>query len=182
MHKKTCIYKNSCYYLTENRKGFDMKLKEDLKGFAPNGIGKKIGTVFFNPCFHSVVLYRLSNLFYKMHLSVLSKFLWYLNRMLFHVDIDYRADLAGGFVLIHGLGTVIGKDVCSKGKLFIYQGVCLGGNGNKKRLDDFGQTWTQPLLENNVKIFTGAYIFGPVIVHENAIVKAGSIITQDIEI
>lgn len=39
--------------------------------------------------------------------------------MLFHVDIDYRADLAGGFVLVHGLGTVIGKTVIYTGAIVV---------------------------------------------------------------
>lgn len=141
---------------------------------------KKISTILFNPCFHSVVLYRFSNLLYRIHLAALAKIVWYLNRMFYHVDIDYRADLAGGFVLMHGIGTVIGKEVISKGKLVVYQGVCLGGNGNKQRADETGKPWTQPRIENNVKIYTGAYIFGPAIIHENIIIKAGSIITHDI--
>jgi len=157
-----------------------MRILEDYKEFASGGVKGKIATILFNSCFHSVALYRLSNFCYKLHLTVFSKIIWYVNRMLYHVDIDYRADLAGGFVLIHGLGTVIGKDVRSMGKLVVYQGVCLGGNGNKQRIDDLGNIWTQPLLEENVKIFTGAYVFGPVIIHKNINIKAGSIITHDV--
>jgi len=56
------------------------------------------------------------------------------------VDIDYRADLAGGFMLIHGLGTVIGKNVISRGKLKVYQHVTLGGgNGKVGRLVEDGK-------------------------------------------
>lgn len=95
-----------------------MRLYKDYKAFVgAGGLEKKLATIFLNPNFHSVCLFRLANLFYRMHLSIISKILWYINRMLFHVDIDYRADLAGGFVLVHGLGTVIGKTVISKGPL-----------------------------------------------------------------
>lgn len=89
-----------------------MKLIKDLREFVGDGgMGKIVGTVLINPCFHSVVLYRLSSFFYKIKCSVLAKFVWYINRVVFSVDIDYRANLAGGFVLVHGLGTVIGTGV-----------------------------------------------------------------------
>lgn len=158
-----------------------MRLVDDYKAFcSKGGVGKKIATLFFNPCFHSVCLFRLSNLFYRLHLSVLSKIIWYINRLLFHVDIDYRADLAGGFVLVHGLGTVIGKDVISEGRLTVYQGVTLGGNSGFTRDLEDGRILTQPLLKKNVRIYTNASVFGPVIVSEDKIIKAYSVVTHDL--
>lgn len=159
--------------------GDRMRIIKDFRAFTEDGGGaKKIATLLINPCFHSVCLYRLSNLFYHMHLSILSKIIWYLNRMLFHVDIDYRANLAGGFVFVHGLGTVIGKDVTSLGKLRVYQGVTLGGNqGKSAMIPQYDIIISQPLFEEDVIIFTGASIFGPVLIHKNEIVKAGTMIT-----
>lgn len=158
-----------------------MRLIEDYREFTRDGrLSRKISTIFFNPCFHSVCLYRLSNLSYRFHLSIFSKIIWYINRLLFHVDIDYRADLAGGFFLVHGLGTVIGKSVCSKGPLKVYQGVTIGGNNNKVRVDENGKEWGQPLLGRNCVIYTGASIFGPVLIDDNVVIKAGEIVTHDI--
>ena len=110
----------------------------------------------------------------------MGKIIWYINRLLFHVDIDYKADLAGGFVLIHGLGTVIGGSVRSEGRMIIYQGVTIGGNNGKTRNLENGKTLYQPLLKDNVTIYTNACVFGPVIINENTIIKAGSMITHDI--
>lgn len=106
-----------------------MKIIDDLKEFSNHNKKKMIMTVLINPCFHSVLLYRISNFFYKIHMSVLSKIIWYINRLLYHVDIDFRAELAGGFVLVHGLGVVIGAGVVSEGPLKVYQG---GNIGRKK--------------------------------------------------
>ena len=107
-------------------KGKNMRIIDDFKAFSNNTVqgGLKLIT---NPCFHSVCLYRLSSFFYKVHLSIFAKIVWYINRIIFNVDIDYRADLAGGLVLVHGIGIVIGKTVISKGRLVIYQNVTLGG-------------------------------------------------------
>lgn len=157
-----------------------MKIYEDYITFVGSGgVKKRVATLLFNPCFHSVCLYRLSNLFFRMHLSIIAKIIWYCNRLLFHVDIDYRADLAGGFQLIHGLGVVIGKSVCSKGNLTVYQGVTLGGTG-KTRVDENGKVWGQPLLEDGVIIYTDAKVLGPVIISRGSIIKAGRIVTDNI--
>lgn len=158
-----------------------MKIVSDFKAFVNGrGLKKAVATLFFNPCFHSVCLYRLSHFFYQIHLTILSKIIWYINRLFFHVDIDYRAKLAGGFVLVHGLGTVIGGSVCSEGKLVVYQGVTIGGNNGRTRDLENGKRLYQPLLKSNVTIYTNASVFGPIVIKENAIIKAGSIITNDI--
>ena len=157
-----------------------MKIANDIKAFSNGSIKKAIVTIITNPCFHCVCLYRLSNLFYKIKLSPLSKLIWYINRLLFHVDIDYRADLAGGFVLIHGLGTVIGAEVKSYGILKVYQGVTIGGTMGKSRVID-GKETGQPVFYENVTVFTDAKIFGPLKIGANNLIKAGSIVTEDVE-
>lgn len=42
-----------------------------------------------------------------------------------------------------------------------------------------GKEISQPIFYDNVIICTNACVFGPVIIHENSIIKAGSIITKD---
>ncbi len=157
-----------------------MRITQDLKAFSGGSVKKAVVTVLTNPCFHSVSLYRLSNLLYRCHLSFLSKLIWYINRLLFHVDIDYRADLAGGFVLVHGLGTVIGNGVKSEGFLKVYQGVTIGGSRGKSAMYQEVQIW-QPLIRENVVIYTAGKIFGPVVIGKNNIIKAGTIVSKDLE-
>ena len=155
-----------------------MKLIKDLKGFVgEGGMGRIVGTILLNPCFHSVVLYRLSSFCYKIKCLPLAKIIWYINRVVFSVDIDYRADLAGGFVLVHGVGTVVGKDVVSFGTLVVYQGVTIGGSGKSKIINDV-ECW-QPVIETGVKIYANAMVLGPVQISENAIIKAGERITTN---
>lgn len=156
-----------------------MRIIKDIKAFSNGSLKKAVSTINTNPCFHCVCLYRLSNLLYRMKLFPLSKLIWYVNRLLFHVDIDYRADLAGGFVLIHGLGTVIGADVKSCGTLRVYQGVTLGGSNGKSRKFQNTTIW-MPYIKPNVTIFTDAKVFGPVVIGSDNIIKAGSIISYDV--
>ena len=103
----------------------------------------------------------------------------YVNRVRYSIDIDYRADLAGGLVLCHGIGVVIGCYVKTEGPVKIYQGVTLGGNSGKHRMVNerrFEQSWIYP----HAVIYTNSVVIGPVIIGENAIVGTGSIITRDV--
>lgn len=103
-----------------------------------------------------------------------------MNRLLFHCDIDYRADLAGGFMIVHGLGIVIGSGVKSNGRLKVYQGVTLGGTG-KFIINKNTEKVYMPIVEDNVVIYTDAKVLGPVYLGSSIVIKAGSIITKDIK-
>jgi serine O-acetyltransferase len=155
-----------------------MRLYKDLIEFSGGESKKMIATIFLNPCFHCVALYRLSNLLYRVHLNILAKIVWYFNRIIYNADIDYRADLAGGFVLVHGLGCVIGRGVISKGKLKVYQGVTIGGTG--KFIEKDNEKIWMPIIGDDVTIYTDAKVFGPIYIADGSIIKANSVVTNDI--
>lgn len=156
-----------------------MKIVDDYKYFVENKkLSHKITTIFLNPCFHSVVLYRLSSFFYKIKLGILAKIIWYINRVVFNVDIDYKANLAGGFMIVHGFGVVIGSGVTSKGRLKVYQGVTIGDNGAEYRIIDDRKVW-MPQIGDNVTLYTDAKLFGPIKIQENSVIKAGKIVSHD---
>lgn len=155
------------------------RLKDDLKACS-NGRKSVIKNIIFNTNFHCVAMYRIAHAFYKVKLTFISQVIKFLMKVIYCVDIDFRADLAGGFVIIHGIGIVIGAAVKSKGPLKIYQGVTLGGNNNKTRIEN-GDKIVQPILGKNVIIYSNACIFGPVLIGDNCTIGAGTIITKDIE-
>ena len=116
-----------------------MNIRADFAAVAGGkGFPHSLGTFFLNPCFHAVALFRLSTLLYRGHVEPLAKIVWCLNRMLYHVDLDYKAKLAPGFRLVHGLGVVIGAGVVSEGPLTVYQGVTIGGSHGLHREDGRG--------------------------------------------
>lgn len=154
-----------------------MRLIEDVKAFSEGSTRKAIVTILTNPCFHSICLYRLAHLIHRIHLGIIAKVIWYINRLLFHVDIDYRAKLDGGIVIKHGLGLVIGKNVETHGSVTLYQGVTLGGMNTTR--DYNGKVIDQPILLDGVVVYADAKIFGPVIIGKNNKIKAGQIITSD---
>lgn len=154
----------------------DMKIGKDLQRYSEGSIKKAILTILINPCFHTVCLYRLSSLLYRIHLTPLAKIVWYINRLLFHVDIDFRSQIMGGLKIVHGLGIVVGHEVRAKENLTIYQHVTLGGSmGEYLEID--GVRTGQPYIEDNVTIYTGAAVFGPVHIESNDVIKAGKYIS-----
>ena len=95
------------------------------------------------------------------------------------MDIDPRADLSGGLVLIHGMNIVIGHEVRSLGRLTIYHGTTLGGNFGKRR-NILGIETGQPVLDDNVIVGPGSSVLGPVYVGKNVIIGANAVVTRDV--
>lgn len=126
-----------------------------------------------------VIIYRLSSFFVKIYLYPVAKIFWLINRILFTVDIDPRADLAGGLMIVHGMNIVIGHEVRSKGKLKIYQGATIGGNSGKRKVVE-GVNTGQPVFLDDVIVGINSCILGPVFVKEKCIVGTGAIVTKDV--
>lgn len=82
---------------------------------------------------------------------------------------------------IHGLGIVVGSEVKIGECVTVYQGVTLGGNNGKKKMIDNCITG-QPVIGNNVTLYTDAKVFGPIELPDNSIVKAGSVISCDSQV
>lgn len=161
-----------------------MRVFEDLKQYSQGSVLHGLYALVLSSDFHSVVIYRIAHMIGRIKiLAPASKLLMYINRVLYSVDIDYRADIAGGLMLIHGIGTVLGLDVRIEGPVRIYQGVTLGAHDpvrqNKVRVLN-GRTFSQPWIMPNASIYANASIIGPVIIGTNSVIGANCIITKDV--
>ncbi|WP_300599202.1 hypothetical protein [Niabella sp.] len=126
-----------------------------------------------------MLFFRISNVLCKVGLKPLGRLFWLINRLLLSIDIDPRATLKGGVVILHGAGIVIGRYVIAEGDFTIYQGATLGGNNNKEALYK-GKTITQPVLMHGCVIGIHAVVMGPVILHNNVRVGANAIVTKNV--
>lgn len=133
--------------------------------------------VFLDVMFYAVLIFRLSSFFSSIRLSVVAKVFWLLNRVVFSIDIDPRADLGPGLRIVHGTGLVVGHLVSSAGRLVLYQGVTLGGNSGHWRVHE-GKHIEQPTIGENVTIYTGAILVGPIVVPAGKHISAGSKIIE----
>lgn len=108
----------------------------------------------------------------------LSKFYCYILRILFACDFSGEVDFAPSAQLIHnGLGCVFHPKSKIGENCKIYQNVTLGGNG--KIIDGVTQKGG-PTLENNVAVFAGACVLGPITIGHDTIIGANAVVTKDI--
>ncbi|MCL6216759.1 serine O-acetyltransferase [Zunongwangia pacifica] len=154
-----------------------MSVSRDFNALAEH-CGSKL-KVFAKIMFYVALFFRISHFLYKIKLVPFSRLFWLLNRVLFSIDIDPRAVIKGGLVILHGAGIVIGKSVIINGNVKIYQGVTLGGNNGKKRKVG-GSFFSQPIIEENVVIGINAVVLGPVILEKKVNIGANAIVTKDV--
>ena len=96
------------------------------------------------------------------------------NVVLNSVDIHPSAEIGGGFVLVHGLGTVIGGETRIGRKVTIYQNVTLGA---RNRFVDGRQ---MPSIGENTMVFAGACILGPIDVGARCHIGANAVVLKDV--
>lgn len=154
-----------------------MSVLKDYHAYATH-TGSKIKPIL-KIHFYANIIFRISHLLYALKLSPLSRLFWLFNRVVFSVDIDPRANLKGGFVILHGIGVVIGRYVIAEGSFKIYQGATLGGNNGKESVYN-NLKITQPVIMNDVVIGINAVILGPVILNNGTRVGANSVVTKSV--
>ncbi|MGQ7944484.1 serine acetyltransferase [Flavobacterium sp. WC2509] len=79
----------------------------------------------------------------------------------------------------HGRGcTIVASKICEN--VIIFQNVSIGTNLKYNKINNLWENIGCPIIGKNVIIADGAKILGPVIIGENTVVGAGSIITKNI--
>lgn len=151
---------------------------KDFKFYKTHTPSKSTLAVCINPNFHVLVLYRIAHMLQKKRLGMLSKLIWFYYRVVYSMDIDWRADIGKNVMFVHGIGTVIGSGVSISDNCFIYQNVTLGGSGKSKVHKEKDIYF--PIIESGCRIYAGAQIIGPVVIGENSIIGAGTAIFRDI--
>lgn len=89
-----------------------------------------------------------------------------------HLTIGLEKLAAARVIFPHPVGIVIGKGVKIGNKCTVYQNVTIGSKNN------LGQNY--PKIGDNVTIYANSCIFGDVIIGDNVIIGACSLINKDI--
>ncbi|NOR44793.1 MAG: serine acetyltransferase [Candidatus Delongbacteria bacterium] len=153
---------------------FITHIKEDLQKFkASDKMKFKLLFSLLNPRFIPMFLVRLSNLFYRYKIGILSKIFSLLNNILFGCDIGRGAEIDGGLYMPHPCGVVIGEYVKIGKNFIIHQGVTLGARGEEHEL-------ANPIIGNEVEIGTGAKILGGLKIGDYARVGANCVLLIDV--
>lgn len=123
------------------------------------------------------MIYKMTYCYKNKHYrkaTIYSKLL----RIIFSVDIMPETQIGQNVEFIHnGLGCVIHPKTIINNKCKIYQNVTLGGNGKIVN----GKTMKgAPILEENVAVFAGACVLGPITIGHDSIIGANAVITKDV--
>jgi len=156
-----------------------MKIIDDIKAYSGKNPIRILYTILLSTGFHMTFWYRVAHFLYKCHLEILSKIIMFFHKIIYSVDFDYRAEIGGGFRVMHGLGIVIGCEVEIGRNVSIYQGVTLGGNFGKTKFI-CGKDRGQPYIHDGVQIFAHGMVFGPCEIGENAEIGANTVVTNDV--
>lgn len=151
-----------------------MGLLKDIAADIKAVPGNPFLVAFSNRGFHSLLVYRLSNLLFRLRLSFLSLILTRLVQIVYGIDISYKATIAGGVCIVHGVGLVVGNGVKIGAGVKIYHGVTLG------ILDACGVGDGFPDIRTGVMLGAGSCVLGPVVVGANSIVGANSVVLKDV--
>jgi serine O-acetyltransferase len=130
-----------------------------------------------NRGFHALFNYRVSHYLYKNKVPLIPLLLTRIIQIFYAIDIDYKATLEGGLVIIHGVGIVIGQGAIVKSNTTIYHGVTLGRKkqGLKITFDD-----GYPVINNNCILGAGAKIIGPLEIGMNCLIGPNCVVMDSL--
>jgi serine O-acetyltransferase len=74
--------------------------------------------------------------------------------------------------------TIVASKICAD--VVIFQNVTIGSNLRFRKASEKWENVGNPIISKNVIIADGAKIMGPIVVGENCIIAAGSIVTKDV--
>lgn len=125
------------------------------------------------PGVHAVLMYRLSNTFWRVGLRWLARFVSHAGRFLTGIEVHPGASIGRRLFIDHGMGVVIGETAEIGDDCTLYHGVTLGGTSWEK-----GKR--HPTLGNGVVIGAGAKVLGPLIVGDNARIGSNAVVVRDV--
>ena len=141
----------------------------------------RIETVLTSPGLHAIGIYKLSNFFWSIKLTLLARILSYLGRLITGIEIHPAAEIGSRLFIDHGMGVVIGETASIGNDVTIYHGVTLGGVSPSEDSASQVNKKRHPTLEDKVIIGSGAQILGPITIGQNSKVGSNSVVSKNIE-
>lgn len=161
----------------------DMIESEAFKGIPKNFFYRLYYRIFvlpFSPNRMSLYLVRKLQYFYSKNSKITRFFSRYYQNLLaekYGLHVSPSARIGKGLRLPHPVGIVIGARTIIGKNVTIYQNCTIGGarTGDVKK-------GNQPIIGDNVTLFSGAMALGNIRIKDGSILGAGTILTRDAEI
>ena len=155
--------------------GFVERFKEDINTvFREDPAARSVIEVTL--CYsglHAIWAHRFTHWMWEKNLKTLARYISQLVKFFTGVEIHPGARIGRRFFIDHGMGVVIGETTDIGDDVLLYQGVVLGGVSREK-------TKRHPTLEDRVVVGAHSVLLGPITVHSNAKIGAGSVVIHDV--
>lgn len=148
-------------------------LRADLRRHGVSGRIPALKAILFNLSFQVVLSYRLHRYLAGrrfLRLSLLQVLLARWQVASGNCQISPRAEIAGGLLLPHPLGVVVGAGCRVGGGVTLYQGVTLGADRHAR----------YPQLEDGVTVYANTCVIGGIVVGAGSVVGACSLLRSDL--
>lgn len=129
-----------------------------------------VKTLLF-PRIRCVLLFRLSQFFYRNRLSPIAYWLMGIELKIAGAEIHPAAQIGPGFCLVHSNGVVIGEKARIGSHFICFQGVTIGDSGKEDG---------QPRICNWVAASAGAKVLGGIDIGAGAIIGANSVALRSV--
>ena len=157
-------------------KDIEPALEADLRFFKQNDPAcKYLSTpLLFYKGFLGLATYRAAHCLWNGERHTMALFFQNRASEVFGVDIHPAATIAGGVMIDHATGVVIGETSDIEKGVSIFQGVTLGGKG-------FESGKRHPNIKQGATVFAASTVLGNITVGRNSIVAAGSLVLHNVD-
>ena len=157
-------------------KEIEPALEADLRFFKQNDPACKYFStpLLFYKGFLGLATYRAAHCLWNGERHTMALFLQNRASEVFGVDIHPAATIAGGVMIDHATGVVIGETSDIEKGVSIFQGVTLGGKG-------FESGKRHPNIKQGATVFAASTVLGNITVGKNSIVAAGSLVLHNVD-
>jgi serine O-acetyltransferase len=139
-------------------------------------------TIYCYPGILAITNYRLAHELYALEAPLIPRIMTEAAHSITGIDIHPGATIGESFFIDHGTGVVIGETARLGKRVRLYQGVTLGAKSFP--LDEHGNPIKgidrHPKVEDDVIIYSGATILGPVTIGHGSIVGGNVWLTQSL--
>jgi serine O-acetyltransferase len=121
----------------------------------------------------AVILFRLASTAHHRGLRPISRFLFFLNCVLFGAELHPGAVFQPGLVIPHPIGMGFASGIRGGERALLLRGTAMGSAGNPKRPG-------QPVLGDDVTLMDGARVLGPAHIGDRSIIGASAMVIDDV--
>lgn len=121
----------------------------------------------------SLLFYRVGHRLYRMRVPGLPKLCTVLGQVVFGSYIPAECQIGSNCKVAYGgSGLIVHPRAVIGDNCLLSPGVVIGGRGNH---------FAVPVIGNNVRIFPGAKVLGPITIGDRATVGANAVVVEDVD-